>query len=95
MNVRIKYEATRTVYTMSAHVSGAATATLHARAEIENAFTDINVKVSKDSAELWLSCWAVRTNFINISGLRNLHEVIVSIEYSVRMTNQGNFGIKI
>lgn len=62
MNVRIKYEATRTVYTMSAHVSGAATATLHARAEIENAFTDINVKVSKDS--LWLSCCAVRTNFI-------------------------------
>ncbi|KOB74371.1 Apolipoprotein of lipid transfer particle-I/II [Operophtera brumata] len=44
ISVRIKYEATPTIYTMSAHISGATTATVHARAELENIFTDINVK---------------------------------------------------
>ncbi|KAH9643130.1 hypothetical protein HF086_010582 [Spodoptera exigua] len=45
INIRIKYENTPTVYTLSAHFAGPVAATLHAKAELEGNFTDINVKL--------------------------------------------------
>ncbi|CAB3225976.1 unnamed protein product [Arctia plantaginis] len=45
INIRIKYDETPTVYTMSAHIAGTMNATLHAKAEVEANFTDINIKL--------------------------------------------------
>ncbi|KAH9633240.1 hypothetical protein HF086_017932, partial [Spodoptera exigua] len=49
INIRIKYENTPTVYTLSAHFAGPVAATLHAKAELEGNFTDINVKSRVDN----------------------------------------------
>lgn len=46
VKVHIKYENTPTVYIISAEFTGAVTATLHAKAEMESNFTDVNIKVS-------------------------------------------------
>ncbi|XP_049881187.1 uncharacterized protein LOC126377497 [Pectinophora gossypiella] len=44
ITVRMKSEATPTVYSISAHFTGAIQATVHARAEMESNFTDIYLK---------------------------------------------------
>ncbi|CAH1641791.1 unnamed protein product [Spodoptera littoralis] len=45
INIRIKYENSPTEYSLSAHFAGPVAATLHAKAELEGNFTDINVKL--------------------------------------------------
>ncbi|KAJ8708722.1 hypothetical protein PYW08_010104 [Mythimna loreyi] len=45
IDIRIKYENSATLYTLSANFAGSVTATLDAKAEFEANFTDINVKL--------------------------------------------------
>ncbi|CAK1589697.1 unnamed protein product [Parnassius mnemosyne] len=45
ISVRMKFEASHTVYGLSAHITGPVDATVHAKAELERNFTDINFKV--------------------------------------------------
>lgn len=43
--IRAKYETSPTVYGLSAHITGPIQSTVHAKAEFESNFTDINFKV--------------------------------------------------